>query len=161
MIEAVGASMSIPGLVPPVRLGGGLLVDGGVLNNLPIDHMAESGEGPVVAIDVIRRPDATRGGSPSLPTAETLARATVLASVERASGIASARPARRDPGRAGDRPARMVGARPCGRGGPARGDAYARDGRRRAAPRRARRARVGRLSAGERIELQGPKPTGT
>ena len=56
-----------------------------MLNNLPIDHMAESGEGPVVAIDVIRRPDATGGGSPSLPTiTETLARATVLASVERA-----------------------------------------------------------------------------
>ena len=85
VIEAVGASMSIPGLVPPVRLGGGLLVDGGVLNNLPIDHMAESGEGPVVAIDVIRRPDATGGDSPALPTiTETLARATVLASVERA-----------------------------------------------------------------------------
>ena len=43
--EAVGASMSIPGLVPPLSRSGRLLVDGGVLNNLPIDAMADSGEG--------------------------------------------------------------------------------------------------------------------
>jgi NTE family protein len=85
LIEAVGASMSIPGLVPPVRLAGGLLVDGGVLNNLPIDHMAETGEGPVVAVDVIRRVDEAGDAEPALPTiTETLARATVLGSVERA-----------------------------------------------------------------------------
>ena len=85
VIEAVGASMSIPGLVPPVRLAGTLLVDGGVLNNLPIDHMAETGEGPVVAVDVIRRLEPTGDEEPELPSiTETLARATVLASVERA-----------------------------------------------------------------------------
>jgi NTE family protein len=85
VIEAVGASMSIPGLVPPVRLAGTLLVDGGVLNNLPIDHMAETGEGPVVAVDVIRRLEPTGDEEPALPSiTETLARATVLASVERA-----------------------------------------------------------------------------
>ena len=77
--------MSIPGLVPPVRLAGTLLVDGGVLNNLPIDHMAETGEGPVVAVDVIRRLEPTGDEEPELPSiTETLARATVLASVERA-----------------------------------------------------------------------------
>jgi NTE family protein len=85
LLEAVGASMSIPGLVPPVRLGGRLLVDGGVLNNLPVDHMAESGEGPVVAVDVIRRLEEEESAEPRLPTiTETLARATVLASAERA-----------------------------------------------------------------------------
>jgi NTE family protein len=55
LAEAVGRSMSIPGLVPPVREAGRLLVDGGVLNNLPIDIMAGSGEGPVVAVDVMGR----------------------------------------------------------------------------------------------------------
>jgi NTE family protein len=55
LAEAVGGSMSIPGLVPPLREAGGLLVDGGVLNNLPIDIMAGSGEGPVVAVDVMGR----------------------------------------------------------------------------------------------------------
>jgi NTE family protein len=86
VVSAVGASMSIPGVAPPVRRLGGLLVDGGVLNNLPVDHMAETGEGPVVAVDVIRRLEAPREGEePPLPSiTETLARATVLGSVERA-----------------------------------------------------------------------------
>jgi predicted acylesterase/phospholipase RssA len=84
--SAVGASMSIPGVAPPVRRLGGLLVDGGVLNNLPVDHMAETGEGPVVAVDVIRRLEAPRDGEelPLPSITETLARATVLGSVERA-----------------------------------------------------------------------------
>ena len=34
-----------PGIAPPFRQAGRLLVDGGVLNNLPIDHMAEVAEG--------------------------------------------------------------------------------------------------------------------
>ncbi len=86
IVYAVGASMSIPGVAPPVRRFGGLLVDGGVLNNLPVDHMAETGEGPVVAVDVIRRLEAPREGEEQpLPSiTETLARATVLGSVERA-----------------------------------------------------------------------------
>jgi len=86
IVEAVGASMSTPGVAPPVRRPGRLLVDGGVLNNLPVDHMAETGEGPVIAVDVIRRLGEPDGGAePPLPSiTETLARATVLGSVERA-----------------------------------------------------------------------------
>jgi len=86
ILDAVGASMSIPGVAPPVRRPGRLLVDGGVLNNLPVDHMAETGEGPVIAVDVIRRlGEPGDGAEPPLPSiTETLARATVLGSVERA-----------------------------------------------------------------------------
>ena len=85
LVEAVGASMTLPGLVPPLQRAGRLLVDGGVLNNLPVDHMAETGEGPIVAVDVVRRIDGTGEGEPALPSiTETLARATVLGSVERA-----------------------------------------------------------------------------
>jgi predicted acylesterase/phospholipase RssA/CRP-like cAMP-binding protein len=85
LVDAVGASMCIPGLAPPLRRPGRLLVDGGVLNNLPVDHMAETEEGPIVAVDVVRRPDGTSGEEPPYPTiTETLARATVLGSVERA-----------------------------------------------------------------------------
>jgi NTE family protein len=77
--------MTLPGLLPPQRRDGGLLVDGGVLNNLPVDHMAETHEGPIVAIDVVRRLDETGDAETALPSiAETLARATVLGSVERA-----------------------------------------------------------------------------
>jgi len=83
--EAVGASMSIPGLVPPLSRSGRLLVDGGVLNNLPIDAMADSEEGPIVAVDVVRRLEASAVDEPRLPSImETLSRATVLGSVERA-----------------------------------------------------------------------------
>jgi predicted acylesterase/phospholipase RssA/CRP-like cAMP-binding protein len=85
VIEAVGASMSIPGLVPPLSRSGRLLVDGGVLNNLPIDAMADAAEGPIVAVDVVRRLEASADDEPPLPSImETLSRATVLGSVERA-----------------------------------------------------------------------------
>ncbi len=86
LVEAVGASMSIPGLVPPLSRPGHLLVDGGVLNNLPVDVMSADDEGPIVAVDVIRRIDeAADSVSPPLPSImETLSRATVLGSVERA-----------------------------------------------------------------------------
>lgn len=48
----VSASMRIPGVVPPVVENGDLLVDGGVLDNLPIDVMRRQGDGPVIAVDV-------------------------------------------------------------------------------------------------------------
>jgi predicted acylesterase/phospholipase RssA len=49
----IAASMTIPGVTPPiVSTGGDLLVDGGVLNNLPVDVMRRLADGPIVAIDV-------------------------------------------------------------------------------------------------------------
>jgi predicted acylesterase/phospholipase RssA len=65
LADAVGGSMSIPGLVPPLREAGRLLVDGGVLNNLPIDIMAVSGEGPIVAVDVMGRKLEASAAAPS------------------------------------------------------------------------------------------------
>ncbi|MGL6278701.1 MAG: patatin-like phospholipase family protein, partial [Gaiella sp.] len=85
VIEAVGASMSIPGLVPPLSRGSQLLVDGGVLNNLPVDTLAADDEGPVVAVDVVRQVGGRLDATAPVPTIlETLSRATVLGSVERA-----------------------------------------------------------------------------
>jgi predicted acylesterase/phospholipase RssA len=79
VVEAVGASMSLPGLAPPVRVAGHLLVDGGVLNNVPVDVMAATGEGPVIAVDVMTRLPV--GSTTRLPSIiETLARATVIGS---------------------------------------------------------------------------------
>ncbi len=47
------ASASIPGVSPPVLSdGGGLLVDGALLNNLPADVMAHLEEGYRIAVDV-------------------------------------------------------------------------------------------------------------
>ncbi len=51
--DALIASTAIPGITPPaVAAGGELLVDGGVLNNMPIDVMRRQGDGPIVASDV-------------------------------------------------------------------------------------------------------------
>jgi NTE family protein len=55
VVEALMASVSLPGIGPPRPVDGRLLVDGGVLNNLPIDVMADADEGPVIAIDVMSR----------------------------------------------------------------------------------------------------------
>ncbi|MDP8942831.1 MAG: patatin-like phospholipase family protein [Actinomycetota bacterium] len=53
--DSVGSSMCLPAIFPPWPRDGRLLVDGGVLNNLPVDQMAETGEGPVIAVDVTAR----------------------------------------------------------------------------------------------------------
>jgi predicted acylesterase/phospholipase RssA/CRP-like cAMP-binding protein len=51
--DAVRASVCIPGVFPPIATPDGrLLVDGGVLDNLPVATMARAGEGPVIAVDV-------------------------------------------------------------------------------------------------------------
>lgn len=52
MERLVGASMRLPGVVPPAVEDGDLLVDGGVLDNLPIGVMRRLGDGPVIAVDV-------------------------------------------------------------------------------------------------------------
>jgi NTE family protein len=51
--RAIRSSISIPGVLPPVSEGGEILVDGGVLNNLPLDVMRELNPfGQIIAVDV-------------------------------------------------------------------------------------------------------------
>ena len=53
LARAIRASTSVPGMAPPVSYGGELLIDGGVLNNLPADVMRRlSPRGPLIAVDV-------------------------------------------------------------------------------------------------------------
>jgi NTE family protein len=42
-LDAIAASASIPGVFPPVVMGGRRLIDGGVANNTPISHAVELG----------------------------------------------------------------------------------------------------------------------
>jgi NTE family protein len=67
---AVAASMCIPGSSPPVVADGRVLVDGGLVDNLPVETMASFGEGPIIAVDVTAKPglpiDGRRGRSRSL-----------------------------------------------------------------------------------------------
>ena len=84
--DAVGASMSIPGLAPPFSLDGRLLVDGGLVDNLPVGAMREREPGRVIAVDVMRYYEPSRV-TKSLPSiVETVTRATFLGSRQRAVG---------------------------------------------------------------------------
>jgi NTE family protein len=50
--RALRASVALPGILPPVTHHGHLLVDGGVMNNLPVDVMSAHARGPIIASDV-------------------------------------------------------------------------------------------------------------
>jgi len=52
VVDAVRATVSIPGVFSPVERDGQLLVDGGLLNNLPVDVNKEMGAESIVAVDV-------------------------------------------------------------------------------------------------------------
>ncbi|MDJ0920568.1 MAG: patatin-like phospholipase family protein [Henriciella sp.] len=55
--RALRASISLPGILPPVIDNGEVLVDGAVLNNFPSDVMREFQRGYVVGCDVARAPE--------------------------------------------------------------------------------------------------------
>ncbi|KGY12322.1 serine protease [Vibrio tubiashii] len=52
LVDAMMASMSVPGALPPYKLDGRLLVDGGVTNNMPVDVARELGADIVIAVDI-------------------------------------------------------------------------------------------------------------
>ena len=49
---AIRASMSVPGVLAPVSVDGHLLVDGGLVGNLPVDIVRDMGVDVVIAVDV-------------------------------------------------------------------------------------------------------------
>ncbi|ELB2102960.1 patatin-like phospholipase family protein [Vibrio parahaemolyticus] len=53
LVDAMMASMSVPGALPPYKLNGHMLVDGGVVNNMPVDvARAMGGADVVIAVDI-------------------------------------------------------------------------------------------------------------
>ena len=52
LARALRASISLPGVLPPVTDGANVLVDGAVMKNFPADVMRASQLGPIVGIDV-------------------------------------------------------------------------------------------------------------
>jgi NTE family protein len=52
---ALRASVSIPGVFPPAVVDGQLTIDGGILDNLPVDRMRGRPVGRVVAVDLTGR----------------------------------------------------------------------------------------------------------
>ena len=52
LARSIRASMSVPGVFAPVRIDDRLLVDGGLIGNLPIDVMQSLGVDVIIAVDV-------------------------------------------------------------------------------------------------------------
>ncbi|WP_435626903.1 patatin-like phospholipase family protein [Candidatus Ferrigenium straubiae] len=52
VIEAVRASISVPGIFTPVRSNGHILVDGGITNPVPVSAARAMGAGIVIAVDL-------------------------------------------------------------------------------------------------------------
>ena len=52
LAQAIRASMSVPGALAPVRFDGRLLVDGGLVGNLPVSVMQELDVDVIIAVDV-------------------------------------------------------------------------------------------------------------
>lgn len=59
--RAMRASISIPGVMPPVVIDGQVLVDGAVIKNFPTDVMRQMNAGPIVGVDMSQ----TRGVDPA------------------------------------------------------------------------------------------------
>ncbi|MFI4974751.1 MAG: patatin-like phospholipase family protein [Caulobacterales bacterium] len=54
LVKAVRASISLPGILPPVTHDMSVLVDGAVVKNFPVDIMRAQQIGPIVGVDVSR-----------------------------------------------------------------------------------------------------------
>nr|NQU89830.1 patatin-like phospholipase family protein [Bacteroidota bacterium] len=52
VFEAIRASISIPTVLTPVKTENGLLVDGGVINNIPINHVKRVPDDILIAVNV-------------------------------------------------------------------------------------------------------------
>ncbi|MBI4890813.1 MAG: patatin-like phospholipase family protein [Acidobacteria bacterium] len=58
LVEALRSSMSLPAFFAPVQKDGMLLVDGGVLNNIPVDVVRKMGADVVIAVALDKPPEA-------------------------------------------------------------------------------------------------------
>ena len=103
------ASTSVPGIGPPVVVGGELLVDGGVVDDLPVGPLQAAGANTLIALDVTSHSAMTttlgdhpwvsgwsmlwhsllgRGESATLPNLlQILTRTSTMASAHRAVGV--------------------------------------------------------------------------
>ena len=63
LLDAITASIAVPGILPPVFHDGDVLVDGGVLNNLPVDIMRRYHQGMLIASEVSADDEMITAGS--------------------------------------------------------------------------------------------------
>jgi NTE family protein len=62
LVKGIRASISVPGVFVPERYAGRLLVDGGVVDPVPMDVLWEAGVDIVIGVNVMKRP--TAGAEP-------------------------------------------------------------------------------------------------
>ena len=53
LLDAIRASISIPGVFRPVALNGRTLIDGGITDPVPVDVLARAGVGKIIAVNTI------------------------------------------------------------------------------------------------------------
>ena len=71
LVDAIRASVSVPGLFNPVWIDGHLLIDGGVSNPMPVDVARQLGSDAVIGVDVLVDPaEVTLSGLPYLEARE-------------------------------------------------------------------------------------------
>jgi predicted acylesterase/phospholipase RssA len=61
---SVGTSIAVPGLAPPLIQNGDFLVDGGLLENVPVSVMRRVAQGRVITVDVSKRVEFTTTREP-------------------------------------------------------------------------------------------------
>jgi predicted acylesterase/phospholipase RssA len=57
LLDAIRASISIPGVFRPVALNGRTLIDGGITDPVPVDVLARAGVGKIIAVNTIPNPE--------------------------------------------------------------------------------------------------------
>ena len=83
LADACRASAAIPGMLPPLRLEGRTLVDGAIVNPVPVDAARALGRHPVLAVHVLRPARrAPSAGSAAPPLLEGEAPRSLFARVE-------------------------------------------------------------------------------
>ena len=89
LVKRVGESIALPILGPPVRHGRRILVDGSLVDNLPVGAMAELDEGPVIAVDVkATTPPKAARSRPETPIGSRHAPGSALRARERSPAVA-------------------------------------------------------------------------
>jgi len=68
LAEAVCASSAIPGILPSIRVGNRRLVDGAVVEPVPVTAATAMANGPILAVSVVRPPDRREKGGTIITT---------------------------------------------------------------------------------------------
>ncbi len=76
--EAIRASIALPGVLPPMIRDSHLLIDGGLINNLPVDEMVSRGVGRTIAVDLRGGEKQLAVSSDTLPTTMQMLAGMVL-----------------------------------------------------------------------------------